>query len=170
MDGQNKWKGHLKKCLLISGVFLLVSGIGFAFYVSDYYRSDPVAIETLEQENVEVLGDFTVILPEKPGNSAVIFYPGGKVEHSAYLPLLEEISQHGITCILAKMPFNLAVFDIYKADGILGTMPEIEYWFLAGHSLGGIMASVAAEHNTLVHGLILLGSYLYSDFPVEKTL
>ena len=50
-------------------------------------------------------------------------------------------------------------------------LPEIEHWYLAGHSMGGAMASkFAAEHPDEVDGLILMGAYIYGDYPDEDTL
>ncbi len=163
-------KSILKKGVLIVSSCLLLFAIGFGIYVSDYYRAEEEATAILSQDNVTVNGHFTIITPEEKSESAIVFYPGGKVEHTAYLPLLNQISQQGITCILVEMPWNLAVFDIHRGNEILGTLPEIKHWYLMGHSLGGIMASVCAGGNDVVDGLILLGSYLYSDYPVAQTL
>ncbi|MPN47977.1 hypothetical protein SDC9_195581 [bioreactor metagenome] len=102
----------------------------------------------------------------------MIFYPGAKVEHIAYLPILKSIEQHcGITCILVKMPFNLAIFNANAADEIIDCFPEIKNWYIGGHSMGGAMASsYAAKNQNKVDGLILLGAYLYGGYPAEKAL
>lgn len=53
----------------------------------------------------------------------------------------------------------------------MAQFPDIQHWYIAGHSMGGAMASqFAAEHPDEVEGLILLGAYLYGDYPVEHTL
>ena len=63
-------------------------------------------------------------------------------------------------CVLVEMPFNLAVFDVNAADGIQKEYPEIEEWYIGGHSLGGSMAaSYLADNAEDYEGLILLGSY-----------
>jgi len=92
--------------------------------------------------------------------TGLIFYPGGKVEAAAYYPLLDKLSKNGITCVLLKMPFNLAVFDIDAADKVYESLPDIENWYISGHSLGGAMASSYIEGNSdKLNGLILLGAY-----------
>jgi len=63
-----------------------------------------------------------------------------------------------------EMPFNLAVLDVNAADGIQEEYPEIEEWYIGGHSLGGSMAaSYLATHVEDYEGLILLGSYSTAD-------
>ncbi|MNE63689.1 Alpha/beta hydrolase family protein [compost metagenome] len=104
--------------------------------------------------------------PDTENNREIgfIFYPGGKVEESAYSLLLRELSQHGITCVLVQMPFKLAVFDIDAADRVYAELPDIKTWIIGGHSLGGAMASSYANDNSdKIDGLVLLGAY-----PVEN--
>ena len=70
----------------------------------------------------------------------------------------------GILCVLVKMPFNLAVFDVNAAQGISEKYPEIDSWYIGGHSLGGSMAASYLKENTdAFDGLILLGSYSTAD-------
>lgn len=113
----------------------------------------------------------TILSPSYQSDTAIIFYPGAKVEAEAYLPLLDQIRQTGITCILVDMPFHMAIFDSDAAEDVMTQFPEIEHWYLAGHSMGGAMASkFAAEHPDEVDGLILMGAYIYGDYPDEDTL
>lgn len=62
--------------------------------------------------------------------------------------------------MLLEMPFNLAVLDSSAAEGIPEQYPEIDCWYIGGHSLGGSMAaSYAAEHTEDYAGLVLLAAY-----------
>ena len=77
---------------------------------------------------------------------------------------MEALAAEDILCILVKMPFNLAVFDINAADGIIEKYPDIENWYIGGHSLGGSMAaSYIADKEEDYRGLVLLGSYSTTD-------
>ena len=158
----------LKILLAIVLVIVAVTGVSFGIYVSDYYRPDDTAMEILENPgDVSILqddkGNYTV-LPQKAGDTGIIFYPGGKVDERAYLPLLKKYAENGITCILVKMPFHLAVFNMNGADGIQKQYPRITKWYLAGHSLGGAMAAAyIARHVSEYQGLILLGAYSTKD-------
>ena len=138
-----------------------------AVYLSDYYRSSVSAFfdyAVTTDISREILEDGTIVYkPENP-KAGFIFYQGGKVENTAYEPLMKACADRGILCVLVKMPFHLAVFDINAADGIQEKYPEIEKWYIGGHSLGGSMAAAYLENNADdFDGLVLLGSYSTAD-------
>ena len=63
------------------------------------------------------------------------------------------------------MPFNLAVFNINGAEKVINQFPEIENWYIGGHSLGGSMAASFLGKNQFdIKGLVLLASYSTVDF------
>ena len=164
-----------KKLWIAVSVILLTAVIltgAFFWYVSNYYRAKEPALEVLAQDvGITVQDDLTILSPSYPTDTAMIFYPGAKVEAEAYLPLLDQIQQTGITCILVHMPFNMAIFDSNAAEEIMPQFPEIQHWYMAGHSMGGAMASqFASNHKDEIEGLVLLGAYIYGDYPLENTL
>lgn len=135
-------------------------------YVCDYYRADEEAIGAFLPEGAEwnekPCG--TIVFQPDNARKGLIFYPGGKVENDAYIPLMQACAQRGILCVMVEMPFNLAVLDINSADGIREEYPEIESWYIGGHSLGGSMAALyLADHHEEFDGLVLLGSYSTED-------
>ena len=164
-----------RKWLVAGGILLLILAIltgAFFWYVSDYYRAENVALEVMAQgSGITVQDNLTILSPTYPTDTAIIFYPGAKVEAEAYLPLLDQIRQTGVTCILVHMPFNMAIFNADAAEEVISRFPEIQHWYVAGHSMGGAMASkFASDHPDQVDGLILMGAYIYGDYPDEKTL
>ena len=165
---------HKKLWIFLAAVLLVCAGLAgaFAWYVSDYNRAEDTALEVLAQNNnITVQDNLTALSPSYPTDTALIFYPGAKVEAEAYLPLLDQIRQTGVTCILVHMPFNMAIFDWDAAEDILPRFPEIQHWYMAGHSMGGAMASqFASEHPEQLDGLILLGAYIYGDYPDDDAL
>lgn len=158
-------------CGVLLSVLLLLTG-GFFWYVSDYYNADDTALAVVQQDSgIETTGNLTVLSPSYPTDTAIIFYPGAKVEAEAYLPLLEQLRQTGLFCILVHMPFHMAIFDADAAENVMAQYPQIQHWYIAGHSMGGAMASqFASEHPDEVDGLILLGAYIYGDYPDENAL
>lgn len=152
---------------------VLVLAVGTGWYLSDYYRAEEVATAVLAQgQGITTQDNLTVLTPTMPGDTALIFYPGAKVEATAYLPLLDAIRQRtGLTCILVDMPFHMAIFDVNAAQAVMDDFPQYRHWYIAGHSMGGAMASqFAADHPDEVDGLILLGAYLYGEYPTDRTL
>ena len=150
-------------CLL---AVLLAVCIAFGIYVSDYYHADPAAEDALVSDDVVSVtkqnGNW-VFAPESP-TAGLIFYPGGKVENTAYAPLLHDLAEDGILCVLVKMPCNLAVLDMNAADSIPERFSEVTDWCIGGHSLGGAMAaSYAAKHTDELDGLVLLAAYSTAD-------
>lgn len=158
--------------VLVLLVVLAALAGAFFWYVSDYYRADESATALLtEDDSITVQDNLTILPSTQPSDTAVIFYPGAKVEATAYLPLLDQIRQTGVTCILVDMPFHMAIFDSDAAQTVIDQFPDIAHWYIAGHSMGGAMASqFAADHPDEVDGLILLGAYIYGDYPPEDTL
>ena len=154
----------LLSCIL-SAIITICAVCGI--YVNDYYRADNVAIEafyTFEDSEKEVLEDGTILYSPETPKAGLIFYPGGKVEHTAYEPLMVTCMQQGIACILVEMPLRLAVLNKNAANGLKTHFPEIETWFIGGHSLGGSMAaSYLKKHADEFNGLILLGAYSTAD-------
>lgn len=164
-----------KKWLAAGGALLLILAVlagVFFWYVSDYYRAEDAALEVLAQgSGISQQDNLTILSPTVSTDTAIIFYPGAKVEAEAYLPLLDQIRQTGVACILVHMPFHMAIFDANAAEEVIARFPEYQHWYMAGHSMGGGMASkFASDHPDQVDGLILMGAYIYGDYPDEKAL
>lgn len=159
-----------RKIWIIIGSIALALAIlvgACAIYLGDYYRADMDAIEAFEPANaveMQTLNNGNIVFAPENARAGFIFYPGGKVEHTAYIPLMQALASDGVLCVIAEMPFNLAVFDINAADGIQEDYPQIESWYIGGHSLGGSMAaSYLSDHTDEYEGLVLLGSYSTAD-------
>ncbi len=157
-----------KKIILFVIIVLILSLVGCTvYYINDYYHAEETAVSliTTPKENV-VVTEENGVFTFKPQNATkgIIFYPGGKVEAKAYAPLMHSLAEEGILSVLVTMPGNLAVLDMNAADGICEQYPEIESWYMAGHSLGGSMAaSYIAENTEEFDGVILLASYSTAD-------
>ena len=164
-------KKRLKVIQVSFLALLAVLGGGFLVYASDYYRADETANALLQSSAVQPGKDLILLLPEETADTALIFYPGAKVEYTAYLPILEKLRQNGIASVLMKMPFNMAIFSSNAADRAFQELPGVKNWFIGGHSMGGAMASsYFAGHQDRVRGLVLLGAYIYGDVAPEDAL
>ena len=165
------WQSKKKRNAFITVASLLlvlvIAAGGCAIYLGDYYRADRKAIDTFapmsKVEYDEMPNGSIVFKPETPV-AGFIFYPGGKVENDAYMPLMAALAEKGVLCVLVEMPFNLAVFNMNAADGVTDRYPEVDMWYIGGHSLGGAMAAAyVADHSDEYDGLVLLGAYSTAD-------
>ena len=136
--------------VIIIGLILSLVG-GTVYYINDYYRAEDMAVSLISTPNTSVeVTEENGVYTFAPQNATkgIIFYPGGKVEAESYAPLMHSLAEEGVLSILVTMPGNLAVLDMNAADGICEQYPEIESWYMAGHSLGGSMAASYIAENS----------------------
>ncbi len=151
----------LSVCLVLAIIIAACS-----IYLGSYYKADETAISAFLPDGCEwkVESNGNIVIEPKNATCGFIFYPGGKVEHTAYIPLMQACAEEGVLCIIVNMPFRLAVLDMNAADGIRELYPQIKEWYIGGHSLGGAMAaSYVEKHTDDYEGLILLGAYSTAD-------
>ena len=154
-------KSRKRRVLLAAGLVILMLCTVCTVYLNTFSHASPDAVALLQgSSSVQVTAIDRGWLLNGPGTGdAFIFYPGGKVEPTAYLPLLMMLAEDGVDCFLVRMPKNLAVFGINTAASI---QQEYEYarWFIGGHSLGGACAALyASGHGSELSGLVLLAAY-----------
>lgn len=153
----------------------------FAVYLNIYYHGDVNVqdyqagaenIYGLSQQDVYEMGTdigerkmtkgLWIQNPDTANENLIIFYPGAKVEHTAYLPMFYELAEHGVDVYIVEMPGKLAFFGMEKAASIMSTY-QYDNYYLAGHSLGGAMgASFAADYiqnSDQLKGMIFLAAY-----------
>ena len=145
---------------------LLAMILASFLYTADFYRADETALQALETEGIRVdRTDWGWYFDGPSETDALVFYPGAKVEETAYAPLLRALAEAGMDACLVKMPFRFAFFGINRAGAIL---PQYAYErrYVGGHSLGGAMAAeYAAKHPGDADGMILLGAYSAAEPP-----
>lgn len=183
---------------------LLLGGAAVAFkiYTSHYYAADKGMALRITGEYEDLVetyknDDGMAFLPKNQDYRAVIvFYPGGKVEYTAYCSLMYKLASRGFVCLLARMPENIALLGVDKASTAIPEELVVQKltggdmdWYMAGHSLGGTAAStfisrLYEEDDTTdgdesgtapggkgnYKGIILCGSYpLYDlkDIPIR---
>ncbi len=150
-----------KRIWLLPVLIVIALLAAFLLYTLSYYRAEPSALAALASDD-RVTVDQTGFgwAFDGPGrDAALIFYPGGKVEETAYAPLLRQTALEGMDVFLVKMPFRLAVFGADRAADVMA-LYDYDRWYVGGHSLGGAMAAVfAAEHGEEIAGAVLLAAY-----------
>ena len=149
---------------IVCGV-LIIAVIGL-IYLNIYSPAESDALQTISQNSATITEtDYGYFFDSESENTALVFYPGAKVDEKAYAPLMQKLADGGVDCFLLKMPFHMAIFDMNAADKVI-SVNNYDTWILAGHSMGGVAASTyAAEHTDTVDGLVLLASYPNEQIP-----
>ncbi len=142
----------------------LLAALGFVVWASNPLGPGETAASMLQSNDavrVEQTGYGYAFIPkEQSAATALIFYPGGRVDYRSYAPPLEMIAAQGYPVYLVKMPLSLAVFGINRAEPVMAAHPEIQNWAIGGHSLGGAMAAAYVyNHPGEVQGLVLWAAY-----------
>ncbi len=152
----------IKNIIIIGIISIIFISLLFIFYyLFSYYKADKDIFKYLvTDENVKINKiDNGYFFDGEGSNEALIFYPGGKVEYTAYSKLMYDLSSNGIDCFLIEMPFNLAIFNVDAANSITSKY-SYDSWILGGHSLGGVSASMHLNNNPNKYkGIVFLASY-----------
>jgi dienelactone hydrolase len=157
-----------KKQIKIISLIALLIVIAFAanWLLTSYKPTEDTIAVFSSSNTVEVSKDkYITFMPrDKSPETALIFYPGGKVSPEAYAPLCNKIAAQGYMVVIVPMPLNLAILNSESAEQVIKAYPDIKNWAIGGHSLGGVMAATfAKKHSDLVKGLAL-----YASYPQDK--
>ncbi len=151
-----------KKIIWIAAAAVVIALLAaFLIYAETYYHAEPAAEEALQtNESVSVTKtDYGWFFDGPSEDNLLVFYPGAKVEETAYAPILRSLAGQGMDACLVKMPFRFAFFGMNRADDILPLYAH-QNRYIGGHSLGGAMAAnYAAKHSEKLNGVILLAAY-----------
>lgn len=167
---QHKKKRALKLFLVI---ILVIVAICFGFmysrgWIHGEFKASGSAISIISEKHdnftVERLENNNLAFVPNDAKVGIILYPGGLVQHEAYTPLMKELADHGILCVMIDAKSGLPIMETSKADGIVEIYPQIEKWYIGGHSMGGLAAaSYVSGHLDDFDGLILLAAYSNND-------
>lgn len=157
-------KKGLKLALIAVGVVVLLGIIGFITWGLTPLGPADEALVAMESDglvSVQDNGNFIVFTPTAGTPiTGYILYPGGHVDYRSYAPVAREIASRGYLVSVVEMPLSLAVFGVDRADDVIAAYPDMRYWVIGGHSLGGSMASSYTKNNPgTVQGLVLWASY-----------
>ncbi|PFE16895.1 alpha/beta hydrolase [Bacillus cereus] len=144
---------------------LLMGSITFFVWSQFTYKPTKEALSLVDDKKDED----NIVFGEKETKIGVIFYQGAKVEVEAYSYLGEALAKDGHFVVMPKLPLNLAILGINEVDSVIEKYPEVQKWYVAGHSMGGAMISkYAFQHEEKVEGIIFLGSYSAEDFSTKS--
>jgi dienelactone hydrolase len=171
---QPRPRAWLRTSLSVTGSIAILLLAGVLWYLRPLPASD-AAVQSMRGTDQVTVTDTTTRILVEPSNGAasdtgMILYPGALVEPRAYAPIVTPIAADGFTVVILKLPFNIAFFDPNGAVAVMDANPDITTWVVAGHSLGGVLASSVAARDERVGGLLLWASYPNSAIPPRDTL
>lgn len=141
-------------------ITVLIVGSGIYLKVNTYQATEKAL--TVSQKAKEEPG-YTLYAGNKKQTTGIVFYPGALVAPESYSLWASQVAKAGYDVYVLHVPLNLAVLSPNAASKVMEQHPD-EKFILAGHSLGGVMASrYAAQNSSQISGMIFLASY-----PDEK--
>ena len=158
-----------KLVLAVLTVIIVSLVLAFVVWANDASPASAIALQAMQSDELVQVSEENGWVTFSPADNplpemGIVFYPGGRVDYRAYSPVLRMIAEQGYFVALVPVPLNLAFFDIDVAARVQAQYPEITHWVVAGHSLGGVAASVfAKDHVDELDGLVFFASYPADD-------
>lgn len=142
--------------LCIVAIFVLIVTVSLFFY----NKAFPEALE-IANEMEKVGNDYYF---NGDSNVGFIIFSGAKADEKAYSYIAKLLHEAGHTVVIPKVLFRMSATGINHGFEIIEANPEIEKWFLIGHSLGGLPVSrIAAGEPAKLQGIAFLASYMITD-------
>jgi hypothetical protein len=157
------WQRILLIVVIVVVALILVGTLAAAIYTAGAAQPMPEALAALASDaSVTVTDDdwFTFTPTGASPATGFIFYPGGHVDARAYAPPARALAEQGNLVVITPMPLTLAIINPNRADAVIAAHPEIQRWYIGGHSLGGATAAIYADRNPgKVQGVIFWAAY-----------
>ncbi|HFZ6235029.1 TPA: alpha/beta hydrolase [Streptococcus agalactiae] len=147
-------KRHSIFLWLTTSILAILMAVGMTIYFNTYQAS-PLARRIAKTATNHK--NYLLFRSKGKVKANIIFYQGALVEEEAYSQLARDLADKGYNTYILKTPLNLPVLSPHKAKTIIN-QNHLTNVYLAGHSLGGVVASQNAKVAP-VRGLILLASY-----------
>lgn len=165
-----KHKGWKYAFISILSIILIIVGGVFAWINNTYKPSEELFL-FVSEDDYQKIGDFYVFKPKVESNdTGIVLYPGALVEPLSYAYYANELSKQGYLVAIPEVTFNLSIMDNEKASEFINEHEEIDSWYVAGHSMGGVSATAYANnHKDQVDGVILLASYPSTSTDLSMT-
>lgn len=169
-------KSLWKYGLLLLVVVLIITGLQWLTHERPLLEEYTGALESDALVTVKQRPWLTFTPAQTRPDIGFIFYPGGRIAHVGYAPLMKAIAAEGYLVVVPDMPLNIAAFRPNIADKVMTTYAYIDQWVISGHSVGGAMAAqYTYTHREGIAGLAIWASYPpdkadLSDFELPVTL
>lgn len=163
--GEPRDRGGFRRLLRVLLPVLGLVWIGAMWWLRPFSAVEPALVAMQSDAKVTVTESLTdIVLTPASGADEVgiLFQPGAKVEARAYAAVLRPLAEAGHRVVIVKQPLSIAFLALGAYDSTRSAYPEVQRWAVAGHSLGGTVASIEADSSGAA-GLLLYASYPPSD-------
>jgi Alpha/beta hydrolase family len=166
---QMRRRARVRIILAIPALMMATLLVGTVIYARPF-AATPVALTALiPNEQVRIADrvtwyEMSPIREDEAGNeilptTGLVFVPGARVDPRAYAHVLRPLVDAGFFVAVVKDPLGFSILDPDHPDFVIGLHPDIAYWAVGGHSLGGTTAAMSADANEQVSGLVLFAAY-----------
>ncbi len=154
-----------------------VAFVVFTLWASLAYQASAegeAALESTRDVSVERAGAHWSFRPRvAPERTGLLFFAGALVEPAAYAPLARAVASARFPVLLVELPRRGAFGGaegpevLNRARAAMMLQSDVDRWVIAGHSLGGKVASTFARGKyPHVAGLVLVGTSHPRDFSL----
>lgn len=163
--GLRSQSGPGRPWVSFAGTLVLLLTSVLALWLSPFGAEATALAVLQEPDDLTVTETATVIVMELESadpETGVIFHPGARVDARAYLNTLRPLAKSGYRIVVVKEPLGIAFLSFGFTQSWIERDDDIRSWILAGHSLGGVVASSEAVSDHIA-GLLLWASYPAGD-------
>jgi len=160
IDRRNQKRKELWITTLAVGAVLIGLIVGFLLWASFSYGPADTAVAAMAsdaQVRFRVHDHGWLVFEPVSGQvrNALVWFPEARVDVRSYAFLAKSLAARGHMVVLVPVPFNLANFAPDAARQVTRSFPNIGFWALGGHGLGGTVASEAVFDSGVFAGLVL---------------
>jgi len=159
-----------RRLVVWGGVVVLLAAAAGAIWLGTPYHGQEEGIAAVEDDPDVALGrtpggGYVLRPPGNPTDVGLVVYPGARVHPDAYVAAMAPLAAADeVTVVVPRMPLNFGLLDHRAASNALAAHPQIDEWYVGGHSVGGVAACRYAKHaDGRLAGLVLLASYCDVD-------
>ena len=155
----------VRRILLVIAALLVVAIVGFIIWAESPMRAEAAPLAAAEEAvTVSETAEGVLLTPDDPSGTGLVFVAGARDDPLAYAAKFSGLAEAGVTVVIARPILNFAIMEFRGLDTFTSLAPDVDEWFVGGHSLGGVRAcQYVADAPDTVAGLVLFGSYCSAD-------